>query len=89
MYGVHCHESGSIGEFHGGSRLSPPEFLEEFARWTIDQVPESGLRLRSMNTVLNRVFSEPTRISQARARDMPAPAATPLTAAMDGLSSPR
>ena len=37
MYGVHCHESGSSGEFHGGSRLSPPEFLEEFARWTIDQ----------------------------------------------------
>ena len=37
MYSVHCHESGSEGEFHGGSRLSPPEFLEEFARWTIDQ----------------------------------------------------
>ena len=37
MYGVHCHESGSSGEFHGHYRLSPPEFLEEFARWTIDQ----------------------------------------------------
>ena len=37
MYGVHCHESGSSGAFHGHSRLSPPEFLEEFARWTIDQ----------------------------------------------------
>ena len=37
MYGVHCHESGESGEFHGHSRVSPPEFLEEFARWTIDQ----------------------------------------------------
>ena len=36
IYGVHCHESGG-GEFHGGSQVSPPEFLEEFARWTIDQ----------------------------------------------------
>ena len=27
MYGVHCHESGEDGEFHGHSRVSPPEFL--------------------------------------------------------------
>ena len=37
IYGVHCHESGESGEFHGHSRVSPPAFLEEFARWTIDQ----------------------------------------------------
>ena len=37
IYGVHCHESGEEGEFHGSTRVSPPQFLEEFARWTIDQ----------------------------------------------------
>ncbi len=37
VYGVHCHESGPEGEFHGHSRLSPPHFLVDFARWTIDQ----------------------------------------------------
>ena len=37
VYGVHCHESGAEGDFHGHSRLSPPEFLVDFARWTIDQ----------------------------------------------------
>ena len=37
VYGVHCHESGTTGEFHGGSRTSPPDFLMEFAHWTIDQ----------------------------------------------------
>ena len=37
VYGVHCHESGAEGDFHGHSRLSPPEFLVDFAHWTIDQ----------------------------------------------------
>jgi len=37
VYGVHCHESGNTGEYHGGSRLSPPKFLEDFAHFTIDQ----------------------------------------------------
>ena len=37
VYGVHCHESGPEGDFHGHSRLSPPHFLVDFARWTIDQ----------------------------------------------------
>jgi poly-gamma-glutamate capsule biosynthesis protein CapA/YwtB (metallophosphatase superfamily) len=37
VYGVHCHESGTTGAFHGGSRTSPPDFLVEFAHWTIDQ----------------------------------------------------
>lgn len=37
IYGLHCHESGTSGEFHGGSRIAPPKFLEEFARFTIDQ----------------------------------------------------
>ena len=37
IYGMHCHESGQSGDFHGGSRLSPPDFLVEFAHWTIDQ----------------------------------------------------
>ena len=36
-YGVHCHESGKTGEFHGHSRVSPPDFLVEFAHWAIDQ----------------------------------------------------
>lgn len=37
IYTTHCHEMGTTGEFHGGSRSSPPEFLVDFARWTIDQ----------------------------------------------------
>ena len=37
IYGVHCHESGMTGEYHGGSRVSPPDFLVEFAHWTIDK----------------------------------------------------
>lgn len=37
VYEVHCHESGATGEFHGGSRVAPPDFLKEFAHWTIDQ----------------------------------------------------
>ena len=37
VYGVHCHESGPDGDFHGHSRISPPHFLVDFARWTIDQ----------------------------------------------------
>ena len=37
MYSVHCHESGQTGEFHGATRLSPPDFLVDFAHWTIDQ----------------------------------------------------
>ena len=37
VYGVHCHESGATGEFHGPCRLEPPQFLVEFAHWTIDQ----------------------------------------------------
>jgi poly-gamma-glutamate synthesis protein (capsule biosynthesis protein) len=37
VYGMHCHESGASGAFHGGSRPSPPDFLVEFAHWTIDQ----------------------------------------------------
>ena len=37
IYGVHCHESGQTGEFHGATRLSPPDFLVDFAHWTIDQ----------------------------------------------------
>ncbi|MCI0782630.1 MAG: CapA family protein, partial [Chloroflexi bacterium] len=37
IYGAHCHESGSTGEFHGSTRVSPPDFLVEFAHWTIDQ----------------------------------------------------
>ena len=31
------HESGQTGEFHGATRLSPPDFLVDFAHWTIDQ----------------------------------------------------
>ena len=37
VYGTHCHESAMTSEFHGGSRLTPPDFLVQFARWTIDQ----------------------------------------------------
>ena len=37
VYGTHCHESGATGEFHGLTRISPPDFLVETAHWTIDQ----------------------------------------------------
>lgn len=37
VYGLHAHESGGKGEFHGGSRTTLPDFLVEFAHWTIDQ----------------------------------------------------
>lgn len=37
IYGAHCHESGATGEFHGSTRVSPPDFLVDFAHWTIDQ----------------------------------------------------
>ncbi len=37
VYSVHCHESGATGDYHGGSKTSPPDFLIEFAHWTIDQ----------------------------------------------------
>ena len=37
VYGAHCHESGNTGEFHGITRISPPEFLIEAAHWAIDQ----------------------------------------------------
>ena len=37
VYGVHCHESGGTGDYHGYSRISPPEFLGDFAHWAIDQ----------------------------------------------------
>ncbi|GIT43530.1 MAG: hypothetical protein Ct9H300mP11_14660 [Chloroflexota bacterium] len=37
IYGFHCHESGQIGEYHGLNKLAPPEFLVDFAHWTIDQ----------------------------------------------------
>ena len=50
-------------------------------------MPESGLRLRSMNTVLKPLFSHPTRMSHASANDIPAPAAIPFTAQIVGLSS--
>lgn len=37
VYCVHSHESGQSGDFHGGERTSPAEFLEEFAHWAIDE----------------------------------------------------
>jgi poly-gamma-glutamate capsule biosynthesis protein CapA/YwtB (metallophosphatase superfamily) len=37
VYGLHTHESGDEGEYHGGARTSPPGFMTEFAHWTIDQ----------------------------------------------------
>lgn len=37
VYGLHTHESGETGEYHGGSRTSPPGFMIEFAHWSIDQ----------------------------------------------------
>jgi poly-gamma-glutamate synthesis protein (capsule biosynthesis protein) len=37
VYGVHCHESGPTGAFHGGGRTSPPDFLVAFAHWAIEQ----------------------------------------------------
>jgi poly-gamma-glutamate synthesis protein (capsule biosynthesis protein) len=37
VYGLHTHESGNEGDFHGGARTSPPDFMIEFAHWAIDQ----------------------------------------------------
>jgi poly-gamma-glutamate synthesis protein (capsule biosynthesis protein) len=37
LYSVHCHESGNTGPIHEVARETPPEFLIEFAHWTIDQ----------------------------------------------------
>jgi len=37
VYGVHCHESGNYGEYHGGHRISPPDHLIEFAHQAIDE----------------------------------------------------
>jgi poly-gamma-glutamate capsule biosynthesis protein CapA/YwtB (metallophosphatase superfamily) len=37
IYSTHCHESGNTGELHEVHRPTPPEFLIEFAHWTIDQ----------------------------------------------------
>ncbi len=36
VYGLHSHESGEEGPWHGGSRTSPPGFAIEFAHWAID-----------------------------------------------------
>ncbi len=36
VYGVHSHESTFDGEYHGGSRIPPPDFLVEFAHFAID-----------------------------------------------------
>ncbi len=36
VYGVHYHESAFSGEFHGGSRIGPPDFLMEFAHFALD-----------------------------------------------------
>lgn len=37
VYGVHTHESGPDGEYHGGSRTSPPQFMVDFAHRAIDE----------------------------------------------------
>jgi poly-gamma-glutamate synthesis protein (capsule biosynthesis protein) len=37
IYSVHCHESGNAGSIHEVARETPPAFMTEFARWTIDQ----------------------------------------------------
>jgi poly-gamma-glutamate capsule biosynthesis protein CapA/YwtB (metallophosphatase superfamily) len=37
VYGFHFHDSAFAGEFHGGSRIGPPDFAIEFARFAIDQ----------------------------------------------------
>jgi poly-gamma-glutamate synthesis protein (capsule biosynthesis protein) len=37
VYGLHTHESGQTGDYHGGGRTSPPAFMIEFAHWSIEQ----------------------------------------------------
>jgi poly-gamma-glutamate capsule biosynthesis protein CapA/YwtB (metallophosphatase superfamily) len=37
VYSVHYHESGFVGDYHGGSRVPPPDFLIEFAHAAIDR----------------------------------------------------
>ena len=64
VYGVHCHESGPDGDFHGHSRLSPPHFLVDFA--TLDH--RSGLRRfrgpRSPLPAGNRDLQKPPHLLQ-------------------------
>lgn len=36
VYGIHSHESAFAGDYHGGSRVPPPDFLVEFAHVAID-----------------------------------------------------
>ena len=48
--------------------------------------PVSGMRPRLMKIWVKRARSDAIRMSQASARDSPAPAAAPLTAAMTGFS---
>ena len=53
--------------------------------WVRNQVlPESGIRATLMKALMKEAYSEPSRRSHAMARPIPAPAATPLTAATVG-----
>ncbi len=53
--------------------------------WVRNQVlPESGISATLMKALMNEACSEPSRRSHAMASPIPAPAATPLTAATVG-----
>jgi hypothetical protein len=51
--------------------------------------PESGTRPTLMNAGTKLAASDASRMSQAHAKESPAPAAAPLTAAITGFSSER
>ena len=54
------------------------------SRWSVHVAPLSGMSPIAANARTNRAVSAAIRRSQANAIDAPAPAATPLTAAMTG-----
>ena len=94
VYGVHCHESGPDGDFHGHSRLSPPHFLVDFAHWAIDQgcaafVGHGPHFLRGIE-----IYPEPAHLLQPRQlhlpeRERPVAAPRSLSPVRAGLQQPR
>jgi len=58
------------------------------ARVRVADRPESKVSPMPVNAVANLAVSAQTRMSQARASEMPAPAQVPLMAATTGLGMP-
>ena len=93
VYGVHCHESGSAGEFHGGSRTSPPDFLVQFAHWAIDQgcdlfAGHGPHFMRGIETTRAGPFSTAWGILFSRMRPWPGFPMKAISALASALSTP-